>query len=143
MYVDMCNSNWCTLHMASYINEHTRVLQHLLLTFVSPSKNIHRHSCTLHTCHFDPFPFSIHIPTYTHNYTYTTTHTHNAHPGTHAHLHTHNTHTHTHTHTDTHTYQFLEETVSVLAVFQRTHFSYSNPSHQNTTILCHRLNRLL
>ena len=117
----MCNSNWCTLHMTSYIDEHSRVLQYLLLTFASPSKNIHPDIAASYihaTLTPSPSPH-----TYPHNYTYTATHlpTHTMHIQSHMHIYTH-TPTHTHTHTHTHTYQFLEETVSVLAVFQWTHF---------------------
>ena len=65
-----------------------------------------------------------HVRFFTHLHTHTTciyppippTHTHMQ-----AHIHTH-TQRNTHTHTHTQTYQFLEETVSVLAVFQWTHF---------------------
>ena len=106
IFVNMCNSNWCTLHMASYIDEHTRVLQHLLLTFASPSKNIHPDIVApyIHaTLSLSPSP---HTYPQTHISTHIqppTTYTHTMYIQAHMHIYTHtHTHTHTHRHTCTH-----------------------------------------
>ena len=105
----------------------------------SPSKNtlaIYIFT-NIYTHHMTQVRFFIHLPTYP-SYTHTPPHTRHTSPPTYLHTHmlppTH-THTHittclpTHTHafhphtpTHTHTHQFLEEMVSVLAVFQWTHF---------------------
>ena len=93
------------------------------MTSARPSENFHTntHACT-------------HTHTHTHMYTCTRacTHTYIIHPPTHwflthTHTYTHacmhtNMHIHTSTHTHKPTYQFLQEIVSVLAVFQWTHF---------------------
>ena len=85
------------------------------MTHVCFFTHLHTHT----TCIYPPIP-----PTHTHMQAHIHTHTQReTHKYTHTHTHTHTQrHTSTHTHTHTHTYQFLEETVSVLAVFQWTHF---------------------
>ena len=110
---------------------HIHIYQHIH-TPHDPSSLLHTptHLSLLHT-HTQPYYTHTHTQTRTHHHPPTYTHTCIPPTPTPTHLHTHHhpptytTHmhsTHTHTHTHTHTYQFLEETVSVLAVFQWTHF---------------------
>ena len=112
----------------------------VVLTFASPSINIHLDKPhTLHKHCIDPTVFLTHTQL---RPPHTLTH--------HAYTHTHRPpHTQTDAHPptprppSTHTYQFLQETVSVLAAFQWTHFpavihritSQHNSTSHNTDIV--------
>ena len=147
----MCNSNWCTLYMASYTDEHTRVKGHKVTSTVTDPKllsiNIcipfqkyspwHRHS--LHTHHTDPLPIS-HTYPHTHNHPFTHTNTHPyIHPATPIY---HTQHIHPPTHTSTSTQDILVSWGDCLCscCVPVDSLSYSNP---NTKILGHHLNCLL
>ena len=151
----MCNSNWCTFYMASYTDEHSRVKGHkvtstvtdpkfLSINIASPSKNILTDIATpyIHTT-LTPSP-SQHTYSHTHITTHSPTQTHTD-TSTHPPPYTHTQHIHPHTHTSTSTQDLPVSWGDSLCscCLPVEPLSCCNPSHQNTTILSHRLNRSL